>query len=122
MNENVIFTTEDVKRNKIYGILAYLGILVLVPILGARDSLYAKFHANQGLCLLIFSVVLSLAGRIVTFVLKVATFGLMNNLIHSLIFTAIGVIELVLMIIGIVNACSGEAKRLPLIGGFTLLR
>ncbi len=122
MNENVIFTTEDVKRNKIYGILSYLGILVLVPILGAKDSLYARFHANQGLCLLIFSVVLSLAGRMISFVLKVATFGLMNNLIHNLIFTAIGVIELVFLIIGIVNACSGEAKRLPLIGGFTLLK
>ncbi len=122
MNENVIFTTEDVKRNKIYGILSYLGILVLVPILGAKDSLYARFHANQGLCLLIFSIVLSLAGRMISCVLKVATFGLMNNLIHNLIFTAIGVIELVFLIIGIVNACSGEAKRLPLIGGFTLLK
>lgn len=122
MNENVIFTTEDVKRNKIYGILSYLGILVLVPILGAKDSLYARFHANQGLCFLIFSVVLSLAGRMISFVLKVATFGLLNNLIHNLIFTAIGVIVLVFMIIGIVNACSGEAKKLPLVGGFTLLK
>ena len=37
MNEDIIFTTEDVNQNKVYGILAYFGILVLVPILAAKD-------------------------------------------------------------------------------------
>ena len=30
-------------------ILAYFGILVLIPILAAKDSKFARFHANQGL-------------------------------------------------------------------------
>ena len=38
---------EDAEKNKVMGILAYLGILVLVPILAAKDSPFAKYHANQ---------------------------------------------------------------------------
>lgn len=121
MNEDVIFTTEDVNQNKIYGIFAYLGILVLIPIFAAKDSLYARFHANQGLILLIFNILMTAARRILTFVLKVATFGLMNHAINAVMVTATSLITLAFIIIGIVNACSGEAKRLPVIGGFTLL-
>lgn len=122
MDEEVVFTTEDVRQNKVYGILAYLGILVLVPIFAAKDSLYAKFHANQGLILLIFNILLTMVRRILSFALKVATFGLMNNTINLVTSTATTAISLVLIVVGIVNACSGEAKRLPVIGGFTLLR
>lgn len=122
MNDDIIFTTEDVSKNKAYGVMAYLGILVLVPLLGAKDSLYAKFHANQGLILLIFNILLTAARRILAFALKVATFGLMNNTINIIATTATSAISLVLVIIGIVNACSGEAKRLPIIGGFDLLK
>lgn len=122
MNEDIIFTTEDVNKNKVFGVLAYLGILVLVPLLGAKDSLYARFHANQGLILLIFNILLTAARRILTFALKVATFGLMNDAINIIASTATGVISLVFIIIGIVNACSGEARRLPIIGGFTLVK
>lgn len=121
MNEDVIFTTEDVNQNKIYGIFAYLGILVLIPIFAAKDSFYARFHANQGLILLIFNILMTAARRILTFVLKVATFGLMNHAINAVMVTATSLITLAFIIIGIVNACSGEAKRLPVIGGFTLL-
>lgn len=122
MNDDIIFTTEDVSKNKVYGVLAYLGILVLVPLLGAKDSLYARFHANQGLILLIFNILLTAARRILAFSLKVATFGLMNNTINIIAATATSAISLAFAIIGIVNACSGEAKRLPIIGGFNLLK
>lgn len=122
MDEDIIFTTEDVSKNKAYGVMAYLGILVLVPLLGAKDSLYAKFHANQGLILLIFNILLSAGCRILTFAFKVATFGLMNNAINITATAAASALSLVLVIIGIVNACSGEAKRLPIIGGFDLLK
>ena len=58
MEENVIFNTEDVEQNKVFGILSYIGILVLVPILAAKDSQYARFHANQGLVLFITDVII----------------------------------------------------------------
>lgn len=122
MNEDIIFTTEDVNQNKVYGILAYFGILVLVPILAAKDSLYARFHANQGLILLISEFALNIVGRIIRFALKVATFGLINDVVNTIVSLAISAITIAYLVIGIINACSGEAKRLPIIGGFTLLK
>lgn len=122
MNEDIIFTTEDVNQNKVYGILAYFGILVLVPILAAKDSLYARFHANQGLILLISEFALNIVGRIIRFALKVATFDLINDVVNTIVSVAISAITIAYLVIGIINACSGEAKRLPIIGGFTLLK
>lgn len=122
MNEDIIFTTEDVNQNKVYGILAYFGILVLVPILAAKDSLYARFHANQGLILLISEFALNIVGRIIRVALKVATFGLINDVVNTIVSVAISAITIAYLVIGIINACSGEAKRLPIIGGFTLLK
>ena len=122
MNEDIIFTTEDVNQNKVYGILAYFGILVLVPILAAKDSLYARFHANQGLILLISEFALNIVGRIIRVALKVATFGLINDVVNTIVSLAISAITIAYLVIGIINACSGEAKRLPIIGGFTLLK
>lgn len=53
MEEKIVFNTEDVNGNKVFGILAYIGILFLVPLFAAKDSQYARFHTNQGLVLFI---------------------------------------------------------------------
>ena len=45
------FHPQDIAQNKAMAILAYLGILVLIPIFAAKNSAFAKFHANQGLIL-----------------------------------------------------------------------
>ena len=34
----------DVDTNKIFAVLAYLGILVLVPLLAAKESRFARYH------------------------------------------------------------------------------
>ena len=46
MNSDVAFDSNDVAQNKVMGILAYIGFLFLVPLLAAKDSKYARFHAN----------------------------------------------------------------------------
>ncbi len=50
------FDPNDINQNKIMAILAYFGILVVIPILAAKESKFARFHANQGLVLFIASV------------------------------------------------------------------
>ena len=50
----------DVNANKVMGVLAYLGILVLIPIFAAKGSKFARSHANQGLILLILEIVIYL--------------------------------------------------------------
>lgn len=120
MEENVIFNTEDVEQNKVFGILSYIGILVLVPILAAKDSQYARFHANQGLVLFITDIIIGTCMSILSTVLGIIPF--LGSLVAGLISAPFGILLLVLMILGIVNACSGEPKKLPVIGQITIIK
>lgn len=98
---------EDVKNNKVMAILAYIGILVLIPILCAKDSKFAKFHANQGLVL---------------FIIEVICGALASVKLIGWIFDILGVVAVIFAIIGIVYAAQGKAKELPVIGNWTILK
>ena len=115
----VMAADQDVKDNKVFAILAYFGILVLVPIFAAKESVYARFHANQGLVLWITSIILNVAGSILgVFGELLGVLGFLTGLISG----AAGIFTLVLAIMGIVNAAKGEMKELPVIGHFKLLK
>lgn len=90
------------------GIIAYLGPLCIVPILVAKDSEFAMYHANQGLILFIVAIALS-------FIAIVPILGWIISF-----FGSIAVV--VLAILGIINAANMEKKPLPLIGGYQLLK
>ncbi len=45
---------EDVEKNKAMAILAY--IIFFIPLLAAKESKFAMYHANQGLNLFLFWV------------------------------------------------------------------
>src|SRR4030043_1974909 len=45
-------------EDKLMGVLAYLGILVLIPLLMKKESSFVQFHAKQGLVLFIAEVIL----------------------------------------------------------------
>lgn len=122
MEENVVFNTEDVTNNKIMGILAYLGLLVLVPIFAAKDSQYARFHANQGLVLCISAIALFFVSMIITFIVGLITFGLLALPISIILYLAVFGFWVAFIVMGIMNACSGEPKKLPLIGNITIIK
>ena len=88
-------------------ILAYFGILVLIPLFAAKESKFARFHVNQGLILLICSVVTFVIG-------KIPGLGFLVWILDIAI--------LVYAIIGIVNAAKGQAKELPYIGKFKIIQ
>ncbi len=111
------FDNQDIQNNKIMAILSYFGILVLVPILAAKESKFARFHANQGLILCICSIAVWLVISIITSVLTWRLYWLIS--IISLV-AWVGI--LILAIIGIINAANGKAKELPVIGHFKLLK
>ena len=113
------FDPKDIEQNKGMGVLAYLGILVLIPIFGAKDSPFARFHANQGLVLCIAAIVYGVAYSILTTIILAISWRL--YLVVSLI-GLVGIVFLVLAIIGIINAVNGQAKELPLIGKYRLLK
>lgn len=113
------FAPEDIAQNKGMAILSYLSVLVLIPLFAAKDSRFARFHANQGLVLLVSEVVWS------------AVTGVLGRLLRAIspflgfvtaILGLVNLLFLVLAIIGIVNAANGKAKELPLIGKIRLLK
>ncbi len=105
---------EDIQKNKVMAVLAYFGILVLIPIFAAKESKFARFHANQGLILFIVSLILYVLAAIFG---NIRILGIIVDIICGIL----GLIALVLCIIGIINAVTGKAKDLPLIGKIRIL-
>ena len=118
--ETLEVTAEDAEKNKVMGILAYLGILCLVPILAAKDSPFAKYHANQGLVLFIAWIVFGVALNIIDYVLVTILPSGMGFIVSILSLAYLGL--LILAILGIINAAAGKCVPLPLIGGVKLLK
>ena len=119
------FDAEDIDKNKIMGILAYLSWLVLNPIIAAPKSKFARYHANQGLILAIVGVSWGIVQTILSAVIG-GIFGLIGlGAIAAIIISLLGLVNLVLFIfavIGIVNVVNGKAKELPIIGQSTLIK
>lgn len=101
-------------------ILAYFGILVLIPLLTAKQDPFARYHTNQGLVLFLVSVISSVLSNVLTTLL--IDISSTAVLIISGIFGILALVWFVFSIIGIVHAAKGQTKPLPLIGGIKLLK
>ncbi|MBR6640160.1 MAG: zinc-ribbon domain-containing protein [Muribaculaceae bacterium] len=113
------YDKNDIEQNKAMGVLAYLGILVLIPILAAKESKFARFHANQGLILCIAAILYGVAYSVLTSIILAISWRL-YFLVSILGF--VGIVFAVLCVIGIINVVNGQAKELPVIGKYRILR
>jgi fumarate reductase subunit D len=89
------------EQDKIMLVLAYLGLLALIPFLTVKDSDYVRFHAKQGLAICIAWVALAV----------IAVIPILGQIIACFGFLAL----LVVSIIGIVKAFKPERWKIPLI-------
>ncbi len=123
-------------KSKVLACLSYLGILVLIPLIAAKDDEFVQFHVRQGAKLTIFGIIILSVVRVVYMIFAISGlfFGVMFYqyieeyiqivfavgffivAVFGIISTIIGIIFLVLCILGIVNACRGLATPLPIIG------
>ena len=113
------FDPRDIEQHKGMSILAYFGPLVLIPILAAKDSPFARYHSNQGLLLCIASIIYGIAYSILSGVILAISWRL--YFVVSII-GLLGFVFAILAVIGILNAVNGRAKELPLIGKYRLLK
>ncbi len=88
-------------QDKIMLVLAYLGILSLIPLLTVKDSDYVKFHARQGLALFLC--------WIPCYILAIIP------ILNCIIVPVISIGFLVLVILGIVKAFKPERWRIPVV-------
>ena len=108
------YQPDDIAQAKPTTWLAYFGILFLVPLLACKDSPYARFHVNQGLALFILDLAWSAVCNTVIAWLDIGVLSVAADLV------SLGL--LALAIVGIVQVCQGQAKPLPLIGKWRLLK
>jgi uncharacterized membrane protein len=105
-------------------IIAYF--IFFIPLLAAKDSPFARYHANQGFIFFVLALGINIVFRIITAVLfPTLLFGVGFGIIG--IVTGISVVInlglCVLGIFGIVNAAQGQMKPMPIIGGlFTVFK
>lgn len=119
LNETPDTTSEydktDIEQNKVMAILAYIGILVLIPIFAAPQSKFARYHSNQGLILCIVGIVVEVVLSILGIIPFIGILFVVIGWLFSLVW-------LLLAILGIVNAANGKAKELPIIGKYKILK
>lgn len=107
-NTTADYSAEDIDKNRPVAILAYLGLLFLVPLFAAKDSPFARYHVNQGILLFVVQTI----GVAAT---QIPYAGWIAGALVNVFTTA-------LLVIGIINAFKGEAKELPIIGKFRILK
>lgn len=113
------FDYSDVENtNPIMMALTY--ILPFLPFIVSPNSKYGKFHANQGLLCWLVGIVLSIASRIVCSL--ISFIPLVNLFLPSVVSSLVGLVILAFFILGIVNALNKQAKELPFIGHFTIIK
>uniref|UniRef100_A0A7C6EE67 DUF4870 domain-containing protein n=1 Tax=candidate division WOR-3 bacterium TaxID=2052148 RepID=A0A7C6EE67_UNCW3 len=107
--------------------IGYIPFLFFIPLFANREDEYAQFHAKQSLvlfCVLILAWIAiwlvdlifgGILGRI--FILGFLFKG-MAWLIHNILGTILSLGYLVLVILGIINASSGNFWRIPIIGAY----
>jgi len=103
---------------KSMALLAYIGPLCLVPLLTKEKDEFVKFHARQGMVLLLIeAVVWAIWNFFIGSVVWNWSWGLYTTLVNVQNFIWLGVGAL--SVIGIINVVNGEQKELPLVGKYS---
>lgn len=109
------FDKKDIEENKAMAALSY--IIAPIPYFVETKSKWVHYHAIQGMNLFILFILLSLIVSILNSLL-LWPFTFIKTILRTLIYTGITVFS----IIGIVNVCNGEAKELPIINKFKIIK
>lgn len=101
------YEPSDIEANKLFAILAYLGPLVFVPVFAAKNSKFARFHANNGLVIFIAWILSNIL--------------LVIPIVRHFVWI-ISIIVAIVDIIGLIQAIKGEAKPIPVISDIQIIK
>lgn len=88
--------------------IGYVFILCFIPLLMAKDSAFAQYHAKQGLVLFIVEIVIMIISNILVFIPVLGWFVMM----------VLNLAVVILSIIGILKALEGEMWEMPVLGQY----
>ncbi|MFA0814215.1 MAG: hypothetical protein ACC608_00335 [Anaerofustis sp.] len=119
------FDPQDINANKVVSGFAYFGILFFLPLVAAPQSKYGRFHANQGLILLLLGIAVGIVSGILSAIstaIFYATYSYGLFYVVSAITWVLSIGMFVLFIMGMINGFTGKAKELPLVGKIKLIK
>jgi len=96
--------TPPAENTTLMGIFAYLGPLVFIPLLTAKEQPFVRFHVRQGLALFVLLALVWVIDEMIYF-------GRYWQLID---FAYLAIV--IFSIIGIMNVLGKQEKELPLLG------
>ena len=91
------YNQADIEQNKVMAVLAYFGILVLIPIFAAKESKFARFHSNQGLVLCIAAVLYGVAYSILSAVVLAISWRL------YFVVSLLGLVSIVFAVLAVIG-------------------
>ena len=111
-----MFDSSDISSNRNNAILAYLGPLMIIPLITSRKSKFAMFHFCQGLLNMIFGFLyILIAPELLNLLPGIIAILL---LIPFFLFLSLFPISIIL---GIVHSVKGKAITLPIFGRINLM-
>ena len=131
------YDPNDIMQNKGISAVAYVPILFFIPLVAKPDSKFGRYHANQGLCFTIASIIVAVCSIALTSIFcaifrsEVMVWGIGTGttvpngfalLLCAIVRLAQICFSLFFLITGIMNAVNGKAKELPIIGKFKLVK
>lgn len=127
------FDKKEIESGKGMAVLSY--IIALIPYFAEKKNKFVRFHAVQGMNILIIAVAWAILGAIINAIVNAIfcstgygywyssclyTYGIEDvvSLIVSLVSLGIGVID----IVGLVYAATGKAKEVPILGKIKIIK
>lgn len=108
------YKEDDIAKNTAVSIIAYLGILSLIPYFLCKDSKFAMFNAKQGVNLFILEVICALLANIINLF---TPWWIARAIIY-----VVYLIFVLLSLIGVINVLNGKAKELPYVSAFKFIK
>lgn len=120
------YSKEEIENGKLMALLSYIGILALIPYFAEKENKYVRFHAIQGLNLLIINLVVSAASFVVAIVATILfIIPIIGWILGFLLYLVIGLVPvglLVISILGVVYSLQGNAKELPIVNQIKFIK
>ncbi len=121
------FDKAEVESGKAMGVLAY--IIPLIPYFAEKKNKFVKYHAKQGMNLMVIYVIYSILYQILVNVIKVRRFAYYGAVEYRITpwwitfpLSIVGIGLSVLSVVGIIYVLSGKAKELPIINKFKIFK
>ena len=127
------YTKKDIESIKGLAILSYLGPFALIPYFYNKKSKYVKYHAVQGMNLLIVWIAYAIVSSLLCMIKYTKSCehilpGYITNCVKvtpwwiKLPVDIIGFILFAISVVGVIYAITGVAKKLPLIDKVDLIK